>query len=304
VLVLLASAGAALVHQRGSARLARLTPLVASWQSFGGCGAGASTGTAGGVKWIGRSVRGGLFRVELQTNYVKMPYGYNVVGTALVSHDLTPRWNLGVSVPYLYKYMRDPYQVGVDLANKGAGDVNLLVTRRLGDASAWAATLSVGAPTGTHETQFRMLTLPQDRQLGLGKPTASLIVDHTIDNLWGPIVLGATASWRGGQNDLGSYRAPSTGTYAYLSYLLGPFAPAIGASLTGFFGNDRDRGEPQALPAISLAGNASLEWATDWMAILVGVSVPYDIAIQSPTVPTTNRLGAWIVAAGVAFAAF
>jgi hypothetical protein len=294
----------AVLGAEGASRRYRLGPPLASWESFGGCGAGASTGTASGVKWIGRSVRGGLVRVELQTNYVAMPYGYNLVGTALVTGDLTPVWNLGVSVPYLFKYMNDPYRVGVDLANKGAGDLSLLVTRKLGQANAWSTTLSLGVPTGAHQTTFRNQMLPQDRQLGLGKPTAALVVDHTIDNLWGPIVLGANASWRGGQNALGSYRAPTAGAYAYLSYLLGPFAPALGVSATSFFANDRDLGEPQALPTFSVAGNASLEWAGDSVAFLIGASVPYDMAIRSPTVKTTNRLGAWIVAIGAAFAAF
>ena len=285
-------------------RIARLGPLLASWQTVGGCGAGASTGSASGVKWIGRGVRGGLFAVESQVNYVKMPYGYNFISSTLVSYDVNARWILGASVPYLYKFMNDPYQVNVDLANKGPGDVALLLTRRLGDANAWKATLSLGVPTGTNDTAFRTQLLPQDRQLGLGKPTAALIVDHTIDNLWGPVVIGGTANWRGGTNALQSYRAPSASVYSYVGTLLGPFMPAAGLSLTGFAGNDRDRGEPQALPRASVAANVSLEWATDWMALLIGGSLPYDIAVHSPTVASTNRFGAWVLAFGAAFAPF
>ena len=208
--------------------------MLASWQTIGGCGAGASTGGAGGVKWIGRNVRGGLFHVECQANYVDVPEGYQFVGTSLVSADLSPKWNLGVSVPYLYKFMYDPFKLGVDLANKGPGDVNLLLTRRLGATNDWNVTLSAGLPTGTSDTAYLMQPLKQDLQLGLGKPTASLIVDHTLDNLWGPIVLGGTANWRGGENQYRSYRAPSASVYSYVSYLLGPLAPAAGLSLTGF----------------------------------------------------------------------
>src|SRR5260221_11957427 len=54
-----------------SARVSRLGSLLASWETVGGCGAGASTGTGAGVKWIGRNVTGGLFHVELQSNYVQ-----------------------------------------------------------------------------------------------------------------------------------------------------------------------------------------------------------------------------------------
>ena len=279
---------------------------LASWQSIGGCGAGASTGTGGGVKWIGRNVRGGLVHVECQGNYVAMDYGYNFVATSLVSYELSPRWNLAVSVPYLYKYMDDPYKVGVDLANKGPGDVSLLATRRFGATNNWAATLSLGLPTGSHEIEFRSEPLPQDRQLGLGRPPVSLVIDHTIDNLWGPIVLGGSANWRGGSNELGSERVPSGSLYGYASYLVGPFAPAAGVSVTGFAGKDRDRGQQQAMPSASVAANLSLEWSMDLVAILLGASFPYDLGVtsDSTTIPTHNRLGAWTLALGVAFAPF
>jgi hypothetical protein len=279
-------------------------PLLASWRSVAGCGAGASVGTGGGVKWIGRNVRGGMFRLECQANYVKMPYGYNFVGTTLVSRDLGTRWNVGVSVPYLYKYMSNPYDVGVDIANKGPGDVNLLVTRRLGALQTWNLTLAVGAPTGTHDVKFRSETLPQDRQLGLGRPTASLVLDHTIDNDWGPVVLGGTAGYRGGTNDLGSYRAPSASLYAYASYLLGPFAPAVGLTGTGFYGVDLDLGHEQALPLVSVAANVSIEWSSDWVALLLGASFPFDYGVHSEAIATYNRFGAWTLGLGAAFAMF
>lgn len=277
---------------------------LASWQTIGGCGAGASTGSGGGVKWIGRNVRGGLFHVECQANYTDVSDGYNIAGTTLLTADVTSRWNLGVSVPYLYKYMVDPFRVDVDLANKGPGDVTFLVTRRFGEIFDWSVTLAAGIATGTHEVEYLMQLLPQDRQLGLGKETASLTIDHTIDNLWGPIVLGWNANWRGGENHLKSYRAPSSSLYGYLSYLLGPFAPAFGVTATGFLGRDRDAGAEQALPRVSLAANLSLEWATDWVAVLVGASVPYDFAVASNTIRQHNRVGFPTFAVGFAFAPF
>jgi hypothetical protein len=283
----------------------RSSIALASWQTIGGCGAGASTGGVGGVKWIGRNVRGGLIHVECQANYVDVPEGYQVVGTSLVSADVSPRWNLGVSVPYLYKYMVDPFKVSVDLANKGPGDVNVLLTRRLGATNDWNVTLSAGMPTGTHDVAYRSEPLRQDWQLGLGKPTAALIVDHTLDNLWGPVVLGGTANWRGGENQDGNYRAPSASVYSYVSYLLGPLAPGAGLSLTGFADNDRDRRSPQAGPRATLAAHLSLEWATDWVAVLVGASLPIDFAVHSPTVASYNRFGyGRTVALGLAFAPF
>jgi hypothetical protein len=277
---------------------------LASWQTIGGCGAGASTGGVGGVKWIGRNVRGGLFKVECQANYVDIPEGHQYVGTSLVSADVTPKWNLGVNVPYLYKYMNDPFKVGVDLANKGPGDVNLLLTRRLGATNDWTVTLSGGLPTGTNDVAYLREPLPQDWQLGLGKPTAALTIDHTIDNLWGPVVLGGTANWRGGENQHGNYRAPTASLYSYVGYLLGPLVPAAGLSLTGFAGPDRDRGSPQAVPGATLAAHLSLEWATDWMAVLVGTSLPADFAVKSESkTEKENRFGyGWTFAIGLAFA--
>jgi hypothetical protein len=277
-------------------------PALASWQTVGGCGAGASSGTGGGVKWIGRNVRGGLVHVECQANYTDTPYGYNVIGTSLITYDVTDSWSLGASVPYVYKFMVNPHQLGYDLANKGPGDVNLLTTYELGATNAWDVTLSVGLPTGSYDVQYKMTPILQDQQLGLGKPTASLTLDHTTDHLWGPTVLGGNVNWRGGENDVGSYRAPTASLYGYASYLLGPFAPAAGLTVTGYAGNDRDRQTEQALPRASVAANLSLEWATDWIALLLGASFPYDVAVHSDTVKSHNRFGAWTLAFGVAFA--
>jgi hypothetical protein len=295
-----------LVAERRSVR-----PSLASWENVGGCGAGASTGTGAGIKWIGRNVTGGLFRLECQGNYVHTPYGYNFIATALVSRDLTEKWNLGVSVPYLYKQMDDPYQLGFDVSNKGLGDINLLVTRRLGAINDTSVTISLGAPTGVHRAtlaQDMTVILPQDRQLGLGTVTASIIVDHTIDNIWGPTVLGGLASWRGGENDLKSYRAPSATAYAYSSYLWGPLAPAIGLQVTGFAGHDRDRGTAQQSALFNVAPSISLEWATDWVALLLGASIPYQYAGAAATPPAPPSSpwgwGPWIVALGAAFTLF
>ena len=285
-------------------RLERLGPLLASWETVGGCGAGASTGTGGGLKWIGRNVVGGLFHAEAQANYISTTYGYNYVTTAFVSRDLGEKWNVGVVVPFLYKFMRDPYDIGVDVQNKGLGDVNLLVTRRLGAINDWSLTLSLGAPTGTHDAQFRNEVLPQDRQLGLGKATASLIVDHTIDKSWGPTVIGGTANWRGGQNELGSYRAPTATLYGYSGYILGPIVPALGASVTGAARHDRDREMEQATPVVTLAGTLSLEWSSQWIAVLIGGSVPYGYTQGVDGIGAGWSTGPWVVALGVALAPF
>jgi hypothetical protein len=295
-------------HPPGAEVIGGPVGLLASWRTVAGCGAGASSSTGGGVKWIGRNVSGGLFRVECQANYIDTPNGPSYVGTALVSADLGERWTLGVSVPYLYKMIYDPYGLGFDVHNRGLGDVNALVTRKFGAIEQLSATLALGAPSGSHDATLvrdTSVLLAQDRQLGLGKPTASLMLDHVLDNDWGPTVLGGLASWRGGTNDLQSYRAPTASLYAFTSYLLGPFAPAIGLQASGFSRHDRDRGVEQASPLFSVAGNVSLEWSTDWLALLIGASFPYQYDGLRTDADGRPRnpwgFGPWVIAAGFAF---
>jgi hypothetical protein len=134
------------------------------------------------------------------------------------------------------------------------------------------------------------------------------MVDHTFDRLWGNIVVGGIASYRGGSNQYHSYRAPSATGYGYATYMLGPFAPALGLQATGFAGHDEDRGSQQASPLFNVAANASLEWATDWVALLVGASLPYQYDATTKDADGKTRspwgFGPWIVAVGAAFAVF
>src|ERR1041384_2047027 len=59
-----------------SLRVERLDGLLASWQTVGGCGAGTSTSSGGGLKWIGHSVSGGLFSLQTQASYSHLNDGY------------------------------------------------------------------------------------------------------------------------------------------------------------------------------------------------------------------------------------
>ena len=264
-------------------------PLLASWQTIAGCGAGASTGTGGGIKWVGRNVTGGLFQAQCQANYVRLDDGYTYIVNTLVNADLGEKWNLGVNIPWLYKYWRDPYAFGYDISNEGMGDTSVLLTRRLGAVNATSFTLSVGIPTGGHKAANRTAVLRQDKQMGHGRYTGGAVIDHTFDNLWGPAVIGATVDYRGGENELKNYRAPSASAYAYAGYLLGPFVPVAGLTVTGIRGKDRDQERAQDLPLVTVAANASLEWATDYFALLLGASLPYDL--QGNRQPWTAGLG-------------
>jgi hypothetical protein len=275
----------------GSAETSSAGPgaLLASWQTVAGCGAGASTGTGGGIKWVGRNVTGGLFQAQCQANYVKLDDGYTYVVNTLVNADLGEKWNLGVNMPWLYKYWRDPYGFGFDLSNEGMGDTSVMVTRRLGAINATSLTLSVGVPTGGYKAQNRSAILRQDKQMGHGRYTGGAVLDHTFDNVWGPAVIGATLDYRGGVNELKSYRAPSASAYAYAGYLLGPFVPVAGLAVTGLRDKDRDQERVQELPLVTVAANASLEWSTDYFALLLGASFPFDV--KGNLQPWTAGLG-------------
>jgi hypothetical protein len=272
-------------------------PSLASWQTVGGCGAGSATGI-GGIKWIGRSVRGGLVQVQCQGNYTRYTNGYSYTLNNQVTADLGEKWNVGVLVPYLYKYLYNPFGLtgasAFDLSNQGPGDVNVLLTRRLGPVNATTLTVSLGMPTGTHAAQYNLNYLPQDRQLGTGGVSGAMLLEHTVDELWGPVVLGATLSYPGRENDLQNFRAPSATAYGYAGYLLGPLVPALGLSVTGFQGHDRDRGFASERALVMGAISGSLEWSSDWVALLVGVSLPF----------SSNGREPWTAGLGVAVAPF
>ena len=129
-----------------SLRSQRLGPLLASWETVGGCGAG-STGGAGTVKWIGRGTTGGLFDDITQANYIHLDNAYNVILSTEVTKDIAEVWSAGVSVPFVYKRYNDYMGLPVDISNGGLGDINLLGTRRFGPINATSLTLAVGLPT-------------------------------------------------------------------------------------------------------------------------------------------------------------
>jgi hypothetical protein len=258
-----------------SLRVSRLSGLLASWETIGGCGAGSSTGAGGAVRWIGRSAHGGMFEQQVMASYLRLDDGYNLGLNAQFSRDLSDEWNIGLSVPMLYKYYRDYYGLPLDISNSGFGDVSALVTRRFGEINDTALTLSLGIPTGVHDGKYRNDYLTQEKQLGAGSVSGSLALEHTLDQDWGVGVFGASASYRGGENELGNYRAPVANAYGYCGYFLGPWVPSLGLTMQRFLGVDRDRGLDQQVQLMSVTATLALEWSTDWIAILAGASLPY-----------------------------
>jgi hypothetical protein len=261
-----------------SLRVRRLDGLLSSWETIGGCGAGTSTGAGGGIKWIGHSTSGGFFQLQELATYTRIQGNgdYILSLNNQISKDLSEKWNFGVSVPVLYKYYHTPFfGITSDFSNSGVGDMSVFLVRRLGEINDWTVTASLGLPTGTHDVKFKGTPFSQEKQLGIGKLTGGGSIDHTLDETWGTIVLGGSFSYRGGENELGNYRGPVGNLYAYSGYFVGPFVPALGLTLNRFFGVDRNLGADQQEDLFTLAGTFSLEWSTDWIAILAAASAPY-----------------------------
>jgi hypothetical protein len=291
-------------------RLQRLSPLLASWETIGGCGAGG-TGGVGTVKWIGRNTTGGLFQNTTQANYIPFAEGYNLTLTNLVMRDIDDRWSVAVLVPFVHKRYNNYLQLPLDISNTGWGDVNFMGTYKFGEIRDTALTAALGVPTGTHAATYKNDLLTQEKQLGPGRVTGTLTLDHTIDQTWGFIVLGGLASWRGGENELHNYRAPFGSVYGYAGYFLGPFVPSLGIAMNGFLKSDRDRGVKQTVPLVLTSINASIEWATDWIAVLAGVSLPislyYDRSAKvDGEIVSDNPLGIqpWTASLGVSVSPF
>jgi hypothetical protein len=193
----------------------------------------------------------------------------------------------------------------------GLADINLLGTYRFGPIRATSLTASLGLPTGTHDARYKLDLLTQEKQLGPGRINGALTLDHTIDETWGLIVLGGLASWRGGKNELGNYRAPFASAYGYAGYFFGPFVPSLGVALSGYLGPDRDRGFDQDVPLVLASANASVEWSNDWLAILLGFSLPIGLYAKQTEmigglkpVQSSTGIQPWTAALGVSVSPF
>jgi len=284
--------------------------LLASWETIGGCGAGSSTGSGGGIKWIGRGTTGGLFQLQTQAGYLHLTDGYNLSLSTQITRDWGDKWNIGLAVPLLYKYYRDYYGLPVDVSNGGIGDISAMITRRFGEINDTSVTLSLGVPTGVYDARYKNDYLTQEKQLGAGRPTGSLMLDHVMDEQWGLFVLGGTLAYRGGENKLGNYRAPVGNVYGYCGYYLGPWVPSLGLTYQSFFGIDRDRGLKQEQRLMSVTGTIALEWSTDWLAILAGASLPFGFYAPHKSVDgekstlNTPGLQPWTFAVGLSVSPF
>jgi hypothetical protein len=313
-------------------RLRQLGPLLASWETIGGCGAGGASGV--GVKWIGRNTTGGLFQDMVLNNMIFIPPslkpgqgagGFNYILNLQIAKDFIAdpwrgSWNFSVSLPYLYKHYNNFLGLG-PISNAGIGDINLFLSRKFGTDNSTTVTVVGGLPTGTYRAAYMGTPLTPDEQLGFGRLTGALMVEHTFDQDWGIILTGGSIGYRGGRQtdkflwafdapSQHNYRAPNAALYGYMGYFLGPLVPAIGLVATGYTQQDTrgDFGETLDAPVALGAAHASIEWSNQYVAILAGLYLPIALRGQdwhtSPTANGDRYLQPWTLALGISSSPF
>src|SRR4051812_23574674 len=248
--------------------------LLASWQSVGGCGAGGSSASSsgGGIKWVGRSVTGGL--VDAQMLMVGTQAQGNQVSafTARLGGSPLRRVGLALYVPVLYK-AGDVSVLGAPRTAHiaGFGDLGLELSYKFGAIDSHQLSCIASVPTGSADAVREGVVLPQHLQLGSGVPGLTAQYQQTRDQDWGLVLLGATASYGGWENSVGDYRAPSATAYAHVGYLRGGWVPSAGLTAFGKPVHDRERGadRPDGRdPLLMLIPALGMEWSNDRIAIL------------------------------------
>jgi hypothetical protein len=265
-----------------SLRVRQLGALLAGWETIGGCGAGGATDSGAGVRWMGHNVTGGLFNSLSLLSFINHFHtgSYDVVLNEQLTRDFTPKLNAGVIVPVLYKMYKDFGGLqGTNVSNSGIGDMALVGSYKLGPINATTVTAKLGLPTGTWNASYMGTVFTPDQQLGFGKVTGGLILEHTFDQTWGLVLVGGSANYRGGNNGI-AYRGPGAVAYGFAGYFLGPLVPAVGLQIAGLKQQDTRGafGENLDSPVLTSAINASIEWSTDYVAVLLGTSIP--LALQ------------------------
>lgn len=166
--------------------------------------------------------------------------------TLKVTGDVPGRLNLGVQVPYVWNNRYDEDSPGKQTFQvDGLGDVSLLVSRQFGMEGNTSANVTVGLPTGEYDRVVSGYSLPYDAQLGIGKPTLGVTVEHTLNRDWGPMILGGGYNHNGGWNDVEpnpSLRGDTLQAYCYAGYRTERSVHSVGANLSYALQNDVDRG--------------------------------------------------------------
>ncbi len=259
--------------------LLKFKPALASWGDIGGCGAGGggASSTAGGSKWVGRGVTGGLVDLQCMSSYTNSQgNSFASMGLRLGQSSLE-KWRFGFNLPILYK-VGGVTVLGMEQTAHiaGFGDVSLEIARKLGITNATVLTLTLSAPTGASEAVRQGVVLPPHLQLGSGVLGAGAELEHTWDRDWGLMIFGGTMNYGGWSNGLGDFRAPSTTGYIYAGTFWGPLVPSAGLTLFGKFIHDQQRHEDRPDdqdPLLMVIPSLGLEWSSDLLALLLSSSV-------------------------------
>lgn len=251
------------------------------WGDIGGCGAGggSASSTSGGIRWIGRSVTGGLIDLQCMSSATQSHGNtFTTFNTRIATGALFQKWVFALNLPLLYKTGDvDVFGDAQRAHIVGFGDMSFEITRKLGITNTSMLTLIVGAPLGSSDAVRQGVVLPQPLQMGSGVLNLSGVFQRTMDRDWGLIVLGANATYSGWENDIGDFRGSGAGAFGYAGYIWGPFVPSAGLALTGQFQHGRERGRTLDDPLFIASPQLSVEWASDYVALLLAstVSVSY-----------------------------
>lgn len=270
------------------------------WGDVGGCGAGGGVASGGSIKWIGRGVTGGLVDVQVTGTQVfytdldsRTADAKQTAFATRLGTTLDYKWDLALTVPFLYNYEPNVWVTALSddrsASLAGFGDLSFDVTRKLGIANASSLTLTVTAPTGVHDAIRQGEVMPLRSQLGPGVPTATLSFEHTFDTTWGLIIAGSSVSSGSWGQEItietslpnypsgGDLRGASVSGWSHFGFIVGPFMPSVGVTVVGKIQKDVERGEAMNQPWVMVPLSASLEWSSDYVAILATAQAPLNI---------------------------
>jgi hypothetical protein len=258
-------------------------PLLSTWGNLGGCGVGGGAASGAAVKWVGRGVTGGLVDLQLMiTEVFALDGGKQLTVVGRAGTKLGEKWVIGVNAPFRYNI--EEIDRGIQAVPQyktghlvGLGDMGLDLGRKLGIANNSLLALGVSFPTGSYDSARAGGEVPFRSELGTGVMGASLSFEHTIDRTWGLWIVGGSGNYGGWENKVGDLRASSLTAFSHVGFLLGPFVPSVGLSVTGKFFKDRAQeyaGEEIPNQAMLLFPvSFSLEWSSDYIAILASSSL-------------------------------
>jgi len=175
-----------------------------------------------------------------------------------------------VNLPLVYKYLVDPTHVGgsgclPSITAIAALAISISLPRASWDEPLLASDWILGIPTGSydaHYKRFRNAHLSESESANrIRRADGSLILDQTLEPDVGLIVLGGAAAWRGGENKIHNYRAPS-GTLYGLQAISGTAGAGLRALCDRIHRSRSGPGLATNDTALQHGREPSLEWSS------------------------------------------